>query len=130
MSIAFGASTIRAVPAHFLHSVGNFHFYDPISKILFCGDMGASMVDDHAHEPVTDFAAHIPYMEGFHKRYMGSNRACRLWANMVSKMDVEMLVPQHGKPFVGKPMVAEFLKWIANLKCGIDLLSETNFSFR
>ncbi len=127
IAISFGNSVIKAVPAHFLHSVGNFHFYDPVSKILFCGDMGASLVDDHAEQAVSDFEAHIPLMEGFHKRYMASNRACRLWAEMVSRMDVEMLVPQHGRPFVGKAMIGQFLKWIANLKCGIDLMSERNF---
>ena len=30
-----------ALPAHFLHSVGNFHIYDPIAKILYTGDLGA-----------------------------------------------------------------------------------------
>jgi len=28
-----------------LHAEGNFQFYDSKSKILFSGDMGASMVD-------------------------------------------------------------------------------------
>ena len=46
--VPFGDSVIEAIPANFLHSVGNFHFYDPISKILFSGDVGASMTDkDH-----------------------------------------------------------------------------------
>ena len=33
--IAWGRTSILALPAHFLHSVGNFSFYDPVSKILF-----------------------------------------------------------------------------------------------
>jgi len=45
-SFALGQCTLKAVPAHFLHSVGNFQLYDPLSKILFSGDMGASLVDD------------------------------------------------------------------------------------
>ena len=45
-SFAVGRCTLKAVPAHFLHSVGNFQLYDPLSKILFSGDMGASMLDD------------------------------------------------------------------------------------
>lgn len=72
---------MKAIPAHFLHSVGNFQLYDPVSKILFSGDMGASLVDDAA--PVSDFAAHIQYMDGFHRRYMAANKICRLWARMV-----------------------------------------------
>lgn len=44
MGIAMRDTTIYAVPAHFLHAEGNFQFYDRKSKILFSGDMGASMV--------------------------------------------------------------------------------------
>jgi len=45
MPIRLRDTTIHAVPAHFLHAEGNFQFYDSKSKILFSGDMGASMVD-------------------------------------------------------------------------------------
>ena len=127
MAINFGRSEIHCVPAHFLHSVGNFQFYDPVSNILFSGDMGASMVDDHACDPVEDFKAHIPAMKSFHQRYMASGKACRLWANMVKQMNVEMLVPQHGKPFIGKAMVDQFLSWISGLDCGVDLLTEADY---
>jgi flavorubredoxin len=124
--IPFGDTVIKAVPAHFLHSVGNFQFYDPISKILFSGDMGASMVDD-AQQPVTDFYAHIPSMRGFHQRYMCSKRVSRLWANMVRDMDVDMMVPQHGRPFKGKDQINLFLNWISDLDCGTDLLTQADY---
>ena len=123
--IPMGDSLITAVPAHFLHSVGNFQFYDPVSKILFSGDMGASITME-AQQPVADFEAHIPTMRGFHQRYMCSRRVTRLWANMVREMDVEMIVPQHGRPFQGKEMVGRFLDWIAELDCGIDLLTQAS----
>jgi len=125
-AIRLGECRILAVPAHFLHSVGNFHFYDPVSKILFSGDMGASLTDD-AGKAVDDFDEHVRAMEGFHRRYMTSNRACRLWANMVRAMDVEMLVPQHGRPFKGKAMVERFLDWISDLECGVDRLSQLDY---
>jgi flavorubredoxin len=51
-----------AIPAHFLHSVGNFQFYDQ-SPNSFSGDMGASIVDD-ASQPIADFEAHIKKMKG------------------------------------------------------------------
>ena len=124
-SIALGKCQLKAVPAHFLHSVGNFQIYDPVSKILFSGDMGASLVDDAS--PVRDFAAHLPSMEGFHRRYMASNKVCRLWAQMVRGMDVAMIVPQHGRPFVGPQMIGAFLDWIENLECGIDLLGPEHY---
>jgi flavorubredoxin len=105
--------------------VGNFQIYDPVSKILFSGDMGASLVDDAS--PVQDFAAHVPHMEGFHRRYMASNKVGRLWANMVRGLDIEMIVPQHGRPFVGKPMITAFLDWIADLQCGMDLMGPDDY---
>jgi len=40
-------------------------------------------------------------MEGFHKRYMNSNQGYRYWANMASGMDIDMIVPQHGRALVG-----------------------------
>lgn len=125
-SIPLGNSQLKAVPAHFLHSVGNFQLYDPISKILFSGDMGASLVDDA--QPVSDFAAHLSSMEGFHRRYMASNKVCRLWADMVRKMDVEMIVPQHGRAFIGKPMINAFLDWISQLECGMDLMGPADYT--
>ena len=125
--ITLGQSSIIAVPAHFLHSVGNFQFYDPISKILFSGDMGASLLGD-ADVRVEDFDAHIPTMRGFHQRYMVSNKVTRFWADAVRQLDVEMIVPQHGTAFVGKEMINQFLDWIEGLECGVDLMNEYVFS--
>lgn len=127
-SFRFGNTRLVAVPAHFLHSVGNFQLYDPTSKILFTGDMGASLVEDAA--PVESFEEHIQYMEGFHRRYMVSNKVMSLWANMVREMDVEMIVPQHGRMFKGKEMVNTFLDWVSDFKCGIDLLDQSNYSVK
>lgn len=120
--IPLGKCNIKAVPAHFLHSVGNFHFYDPVSKVLFSGDVGAALTEGQDHLPVTNVAAHIPSMEGFHRRYMASNKACRHWVNKVRQLDVTAIVPQHGKPFIGKQHVNAFLNWFETLECGVDLL--------
>jgi len=128
MDIELGNSIIKAIPAHFLHSEGNFQFYDVTSKILFSGDLGASLVPhDEAAIPVTSFEKHIPNMLGFHQRYMVSNKVCRYWARMIRNLDIEAIVPQHGKPFIGKPMVNQFIAWVENLECGIDLFTQQNY---
>lgn len=128
MDLQLESIALKAIPAHFLHSEGNFHFYDPVSKILFTGDVGASMVDDSLLEkPIKDFDKHIPRMERFHQRYMASNKVCRYWANMVRELDVEMLVPQHGPSFKGKKMVERFLSWFEQLQCGVDLMTQANY---
>ena len=128
IDILLGGAKIKALPAHFLHSVGNFHFYDTTSKILFSGDVGASLVDYDPQRPVNDFRRHIDKMSGFHRRYMVSNKVCRLWANMVRTLDVEMIVPQHGRPFQGKAMIEEFLAWFEQLECGIDNLQQQHYT--
>lgn len=127
MSIDIGNCRILALPAHFLHSVGNFHFYDPISRILFSGDVGASLVDSEPERPVQDFDQHINAMLGFHRRYMTSNKACRLWVNMVRQLDLEMMIPQHGRPFQGREMIDKFLDWFEQLQCGIDLITDNHY---
>ncbi|HEB92827.1 MAG TPA: FprA family A-type flavoprotein [Gammaproteobacteria bacterium] len=128
MDIPLAHSVIKAIPAHFLHSVGNFQFYDPISKVLFSGDAGASLVDIFPERPVRNFDKHVGKMLGFHQRYMVSNKVCRLWANMVRDMDIDIIVPQHGRPFVGKEMIGKFLDWFETLECGIDLMTQQNYT--
>lgn len=128
MNISLGNAKIKAIPAHFLHSEGNFQFYDVTSKILFSGDLGASLVHhDLAALPVTQFEEHLPSMLPFHQRYMTSNKACRYWAQMVRNLDIESIVPQHGRAFVGKLMVNQFISWVENLECGIDLMNQSNY---
>jgi len=111
-----------------MHSEGNFQFYDPVAKILFCGDLGASLLPhEQAALPVTDFASHVRSMEGFHRRYIVSRKVCRFWANMVRQLDIEQIVPQHGARFVGKAAVNDFIEWVQKLECGVDLMTQEHY---
>ena len=102
--------------------------YDPTSKTLFSGDMGASLLPtENSYRSVVDFARHLTYMDEFHRRYMASSIACRMWAAMVRELDVERIVPQHGAMLEGQAMVAHFLDWVADLRCGVDLIDETMY---
>lgn len=126
--IRIGRTRLRAVPAHFLHSPGNFQFYDPVSRILFSGDVAASVAEgDYA--PITDFDAHLPTMAGFHRRYMASNRACQAWVQRVRHLDIDMIVPQHGPPIAGEANIRRFFDWMSELRCGTDLLTADSASF-
>lgn len=115
---------LQLIPAHFLHSEGQINVYDPVSKILFSGDIGAAMMPNEYDEPfVDDFAAHLPHIEGFHRRYMCSNRAARDWVRRVSRLDVAMIAPQHGPVYRGAA-VKGFLDWFQRLECGVDLIEQ------
>lgn len=118
MDIALGNERLRAVPAHYLHSSGNFHLYDPKAKILFSGDVGAALLPPaEAGLFVEDFDRHIRHAEAFHRRWMGSERAKRDWCARVSELDIDMLCPQHGAIYRGKD-VKRFLDWFAHLEVG------------
>lgn len=123
MILELGAAKLSVIPAHFLHSCGNFQLYDPVSKILYSGDLGASLGQEYLF--VKDFDSHLRHMEGFHKRYMSSQRIMKAWADMVSQLDIEIIAPQHGAMFEGKALVERFIEWCAQLECGVDLIVGT-----
>jgi flavorubredoxin len=128
MRIPVGETELVALPAHFMHSEGNFQFWDPVSRILFSGDLGVSIVNSaQAGTPVMSLAQHIPKMEAFHRRYMVSGKVLKLWARMVRDLPIDMIVPQHGSPMKGAA-VWEFIEWIQTIDCGIDHLTQANYS--
>ena len=122
MLLQLGDTKLVILPAHFLHSAGNFQVYDPRSKTLFSGDLGASIGLDYIE--VTDFDAHIPYMESFHLRYMPSNQANRCWAEMVRGLEIERIVPQHGAIFPTPETSKQFIDWIAELPGAVEILKD------
>lgn len=123
MKLPFGSSHVVVIPGHFLHSPGNHQVYDPVSKILYSGDLGASLGQSYVEVP--NFDQHLQYMEGFHKRYMTSGKAMRTWANTIRGLDIEIIAPQHGAIFRGKEMVSRFIAWAEGLECGVDLLPDS-----
>jgi len=118
MEITLGSLTLDAVAAHYLHSSGNFQLYDRKAKILFSGDVGAALLPPAEDTLfVKDFDKHIRHAEGFHRRWMGSNEAKLDWCERVSKMDIDMMCPQHGAIYQGQD-VKRFVDWFSELKVG------------
>lgn len=115
--IYLGDHELVLVPAHHLHSSGNFNLYDAKAKILFTGDIGSALVPPEYGIFVTDFQKHTRYMETFHRRWMPSNEAKSDWCRRVSKMDIDLLCPQHGCIFKGKD-VQNFINWFDDFRVG------------
>lgn len=115
--IHLGEVTLQCIPAHYLHSSGNFHVYDPQLKVLFSGDVGASLEPGHPPLFVEDFDQHVRYMKGFHERWMPSNEAKNDWIQRVRKLDIQTMAPQHGRIFQGDD-VRRFLDWFEALQVG------------
>jgi flavorubredoxin len=116
--LRLGDAELHLIPAHFLHSPGNFQVYDPVSKLLYTGDLGASLGAPYAE--VQDFDAHVPYMEPFHRRYMAGNAAMRAWAERIEGLEIDGIAPQHGAIFRGPSLVRRFIDWCTSLRCGLD----------
>ncbi len=114
---------LEMIPAHYLHSPGNFSVFDPAARILFTGDLGASLghEDPQGTYTVDDFDAHVPLMEPFHRRWLGSAEARDAWVHRVATLDPRMLVPQHGL-VMKDDHVKRFLDWLGglDLSAGID----------
>lgn len=117
-SLNLGDAQLEFIPAHYLHSSGNFHVYDAEAKILMSGDVGASLEPDGAPMYVEDFDEQIDKMKMFHQRWMPSNRAKQDWIDRVRKLDIDIMAPQHGRLFKGDD-VQRFLDWFEALEVGI-----------
>ena len=126
--LLIGASKVQLIPAHYLHSSGNFHLYDPKAKVLFSGDVGSALlpvghsayVERRDVDSAVAFDSHIKHAEYFHRRWMPSNEAKRRWCERVSKLDINYLCPQHGSIYTGAN-VQRFIDWFDALEVGSGL---------
>jgi flavorubredoxin len=123
MTISLGGAQLKFIPAHFLHSCGNFQVYDATAKILYTGDLGASLGNDY--DVVTDFDAHIPFMEPFHRRYIPTSKPLKMWAATARKLDIDIIAPQHGAMITDRAMVQRFIDWVDGLSCGVELMGDS-----
>jgi flavorubredoxin len=118
MTVDVGGAPMVLLPAHFLHSEGNFQVYDPVSKILYTGDLATSLGAPYTSVP--DFDAHVQYMDGFHRRYLPSRRAIARWVNTVARLEIDIIAPQHGAIFPNREMVKRYIDWVSGIECYLD----------
>jgi flavorubredoxin len=124
--IMIGGHKLEIIPAHYLHASANFHIYDPESKVLFSGDVGAALLSPgHSiwvggrqdSESAKAFDEHIQHAKYFHQRWMPSNAAKKDWIERVRKLDIDYMCPQHGAIYAGEN-VGRFLSWFDGLTVG------------
>ncbi len=119
-TLDLGGAVLQFVPAHYLHSSGNFHVFDAQSGILFTGDIGAALEHGDVGMFVEDFNSHTKHMTLFHQRWMPSNDAKNDWVNRVRALKPRILAPQHGRLFRDDD-VWRFLDWFEALEVGTGL---------
>jgi flavorubredoxin len=120
LTLTLNKIQLQFVPAHYLHSSGNFHVYDPKAKILMSGDVGAALESVDAPLWVENMANHSQKMQKFHQRWMPSDDAKLDWVRRVRNLDIDIMAPQHGRLFK-PPFVSEFLDWFEQLPVGIAI---------
>lgn len=114
---------LRMLPAHGLHSPGNFQVYDERARVLFSGDLGAALVPPGEWSLfVADFDKHVPYMDGFHRRFLASTKALRAFLKRVEGLPIDYVCPQHGSIFRGDD-VKRFFDWLGTIEVGFDYRS-------
>jgi flavorubredoxin len=109
--------SLEYFPAHYMHSPGNFHLFDPRAKILMCGMVGSSFEQHTSDFFVDNTRDKFNKMESFHKRWFPSNTAKNDWVSRVRQLDLNMLCPQHGSIYKGE-QVKLFLDWFESLNVG------------
>ncbi len=116
---------LRCISAPYLHSPGNMVLFDTVSGFLFSGDIGAAVYkDDRPRLVIDDWEAHVKAMQGFHQRYLGSNRAVAGFLEKLTGLSIQAIVPQHGAIFRGEE-VGRYLHWLSQLPVGVDYLYPT-----
>ncbi|GAB6039534.1 oxygen-binding di-iron domain-containing protein [Endothiovibrio diazotrophicus] len=113
-------STLRFLPAPFLHSPMAFATFDTASGFLFSGDLFAA-IDTDWRLVVDDFSAHAVKLDLFHIDYMASNVAARGFVRSLAGLDIRAICPQHGS-IIPQRFVADALVYLERLRCGTDLL--------
>lgn len=114
---------VQPVPAPFCHFVGSRMLYDPRTRVLFSGDLFASLTSGVATGLFADETDWVG-MRAFHQIYMPTNRAITMAIRKIRALDppVEIIAPQHGRLLRGD-ILERFLDRLEKLDVGLDILS-------
>ncbi len=125
MTLSSGA-VLEFIPSPFMHSPGAVTIYDQRAKALFSGDIWAAIAIEWDLVMRDDFSNHIESMDMFHKRYISSNRASRNFLLKLKNREINAIFPQHGSIIADRKNIKEALKYIRDLKSGVDFFDEVS----
>jgi flavorubredoxin len=117
--VPLGKSELRVLPALPAQSVGQPGIFDPVSRILFSGDVGATDLHDGAH--CEHFETLLPWLAKRRPAYLHDSRGCREWALIARDLRPHMILPRCGAPIVGTQAVGRFLDWLETTGARIGL---------
>jgi non-ribosomal peptide synthetase-like protein len=116
--IDLNGSELLVFSARLLNNAGSFQIFDPISKVLYIGDLRAILGTDT--DEVIDFDAYVKNIEQFHRNCLASGKALRAWVDWASNLDIEILAPRRGPLFEGKAIIRRFMAWCSEFADHMD----------
>jgi flavorubredoxin len=133
----FGERTLRFIKTPFAHNAGSFVTYDTKTRTLFSSDLFGSVSrqwelflnledDCYACEDYDRCIKQkkycpLPDILEFHKKVMPSEKALRHAMDVIGKLDIEMIAPQHGSILNKKKDIYFLIEKLGFLKgVGID----------
>ncbi|GBE04627.1 nitric oxide reductase [bacterium BMS3Abin10] len=112
---------LKFMKTPFCHFPSAIVTYDPKEKLLFSSDIFAALSVDWG---LFAGKGYERQMETFHVGYMASRKHLNIIMDKIAKMDLAMILPQHGSIIKGE-MISRCIEFLKGLHCGIDsLLSE------
>ena len=127
----------------YAHSPGSFVTYDTKTKTLFSSDIfGSYDVDWKLYTDITDQCENcnsvnvcpsngkncqITSVLNFHKRVMPTSKSLRHALNLIEKLDISLIAPQHGIIFHTPASIRVIIKRLKELEnVGIDAICNGN----
>lgn len=103
----------------YLHSPGAIITYDTRSKSLFTSDIFGSLSNTANLYAGKEFPES---MARWHQAIMPGNLLLRGAMDIIERMDITRILPQHGSLIPGD-RIPEAISYLKNLPCGYDLIS-------
>lgn len=106
---------INFIPTPYLHFPGASAAYDPLTKVLFPGDLfGAFSLNWSFY--VEDKAMYLEAMSAFHEHYMPSNDVLRPVMEVFGALNIDVIASQHGS--VIREDIRDYIVTLRDLECG------------
>jgi flavorubredoxin len=137
MAFNFGERTLLFFKTPYAHDTGSFVTYDQKTKTLFSSDLFGSVssqwelfvelgddchvCEDYDHCIKQNKYCPLPDILQFHQKIMTSEKALRHAMEVIGRLDIEMIAPQHGSIFNKRKDIDFIIGKLYSLKgVGID----------
>lgn len=107
--------TLHFIPAPYMHFPGAVMTLDPVTKILFSGDVFGAFSYKRRLWAEDDYAE---AMKVFHENYIPSNDIIRPVMEKLLTLPLEIIAPQHGSIIKGRNKIIESIHILKELECG------------